>query len=347
MSIIKSSFGSLPDGSHVDLFTLDNGKGLQCKIMTLGGIVTELWVPDKDGHKVDVVLGFSSLEAYVEGHPHFGALTGRVAGRINAGRFELDGKTYQLACNDFPNHLHGGPIGIDKHNWQAEPDDNDPENPSLLLRTSSPDGDMGYPGNLDITVIYTLTADNALKIDYAATSDAPTPLSLTNHAYFNLAGEGSTDLSGHTLQIFSDTIVPKLADGTLTDQPTPVVDTLHDFRSAKDLTAFAGALEHGEHYVLRAENIAEPELSAELIHLPSGRKMAVATTATAVQLYVSQTLGQAEAIGKSGKPYFDYSAVCLECQGYPNGVNCPEIDDIILRPGETYHQCTTYTFSCM
>lgn len=347
MSITKSPFGSLPDGSNVDLFTLDNGKGLQCKIMTFGGIVTELWAPDRNGNKVDVVLGLSTPDAYVEGHPHFGALTGRVAGRITSGRFQLDGKTYQLACNNLPNHLHGGPIGIDKHNWQAEPDDRDPKNPSLILRTFSPDGDMGYPGNLNITVTYTLTADNELKIDYAATSDAPTPLSLTNHSYFNLAGEGSTDLSGHTLQIFCDTIVPKLADGTLTDQPTSVVGTPHDFSNAKDLAAFASTLEHGEHYVLRAENIAEPEPTAELIHHPSGRKMEVATTATAVQLYVSQTLGEAEAIGKSGKPYLDYSAVCLECQGYPNGVNCPEIDDIILRPGETYHQCTKYRFSCI
>ncbi len=347
MSITKTSFGTHPDGSTVELFHLDNGQGLRCAIMTLGGIITELHVPGRDGSTADIALGLPTLQGYLDGHPHLGALTGRVAGRINGASFTLDGKKITLAANDEPNHLHGGPEGIDKRNWQATADDSDPQNPTLVLKYHSPDGEMGYPGNVDFTVTYRLTADNAVEIQYQAVTDAATPISLTNHSYFNLRGEGSPDLSGHELQVLTDTIVPKLDCGTLTDTPAPVEGTPHDFRSPKSLKAFADLGQHGEHYVLRAKDIAEPELAAVVTEQESGRKMEVFTTATAVQLYTSQTLAEAEVTGKSGKTYSDYSAFCLECQGYPNGVNAPEIDDIILKPGETYRQTTRYKFSTL
>ncbi|WFB35926.1 galactose mutarotase [Kiritimatiellota bacterium B12222] len=347
MSIQKSSFGTHPDGSTVDLFTLENGKGLRCAIMTLGGIITELHVPDRNGNSADIALGLPTLQDYLNGHPHLGALTGRVAGRINGGKFTLEGKTYELELNDPPNHLHGGPEGIDKRNWKASTDDSDPANPTLTLSYHSPDGEMGYPGNVDFTVTYKLSDDNALEIHYQASTDAPTPLSLTNHSYFNLKGEGSDDLEGHSLQIYTDTYIPKDDIGTLSNTPTSVAGTPHDFRNAKSLKAFADLGQHGEHYVLRSANSSTPEKAAEVIESHSGRKMEVFTTTTAVQLYTSQTLGEAEVTGKSGKRYRDYSAFCLECQGYPNAVNAPEIEDIIVRPGTPYHQSTLYRFSAV
>lgn len=345
MTIKKSPFGTHPDGSAIDLYTLDNGNGMRCSIMTLGGIITELLVPDREGNAADIVLGLPTLEEYLAGHPHFGAITGRVAGRINAGKFELDGKKYQVAINNPPNHLHGGPEGFDKRNWKAEADDSHPEAPCLRLSYDSPDGEMEYPGNVSTTVIYRLSPDNSLHISYEAETDAPTPLSLTNHTYFQLCGEGYPNLDSHVLQIFSDTMVPKSNNGTLSDIPTPVEGTLHDFREPKPLEPFIRAEQHGEHYILRPQDIPEPELAAILTEKKFGRKMEVLTTATAVQLYTSQTLEESPLTGKSGKPYINYSALCLECQGYPNALNAPEIDDIVLRPGHPYHQKTVYRFS--
>ena len=245
--------------------------------MTLGGIITELWVLDRDGNAADVALGLPSLADYLKGHPHFGALTGRVAGRINGAKFTLNGQKFVLAANDAPNHLHGGPEGIDKRNWTAEADERNPENPKLNLSYMSPDGENGYPGNVALKVVYSLTPENSLQIEYEAVTDAPTPISLTNHCYFNLRGEGAPDLSGHNLQILADTIAPKLDNGTLTDQLRPVEGTPHDFRSSKSLKTFSDQKQHGEHYVLRAKSIVDPELAAMVTESESGRKMEVFT----------------------------------------------------------------------
>ncbi|MEX2605773.1 MAG: aldose epimerase family protein [Kiritimatiellia bacterium] len=341
--IRKQHYGILPDGREVDQYTLTNTHGLRCKVITYGGIITELWVPDRKGEFADVVLGHASLENYLKGHPYFGAITGRVAGRITNGKFTLDGKDCQLVQNNERNHLHGGIHALDKKLWKAEISDD-----VLTLSYLSPDGEEGYPGNVSIQVSYSLTDENELKLEYRAATDAPTPLSLTNHSYFNLAGEGTPDLTTHRLQIFADTIVPKEGDGTLTGVPVSVEGTPHDFRRETCLKSFTQEDgEHGENYLLRKENAEEPALVAVVTEPESGRKMETWTTATVLQLYCSQMLEDVPQTGKSGVTYPNFSAICLECQGYPEGVNQPEIDDIILRPGQEYRQITCYRFSVL
>lgn len=339
--IAKQPYGTLPGGREVDQYTLTNINGMRCKVITYGGIITKLWVPDRNGDFADVVLGLPSLEDYLKGHPFFGAITGRVAGRITNGKFTLDGTDYQLVQNNGQNHLHGGIHALDKKLWKAET-----SGEVLILSYLSPDGEEGYPGNVSIQVSYRLTDENEVQLEYKATTDAATPLSLTNHSYFNLAGEGTLDLNSHRLQIFADTIVPKQEDGTLTGIPTSVDGTLHDFREETCLKAFTREDgEHGENYLLRKENAETPTRIAVVTETESGRKMETWTTATVLQLYCSQMLEDVPQTGKSGVTYPNFSALCLECQGYPEGVNQPEIDDIILRPGQEYRQTTCYRFS--
>jgi aldose 1-epimerase len=226
-----------------------------------------------------------------------------------------------LVQNNEQNHLHGGVHALDKKLWNAETSDD-----VLTLSYVSPDGEEGYPGNVSIQISYSLSDENELKLEYRATTDAATPLSLTNHSYFNLAGEGTLDLNTHRLQIFADTIVPKLEETCL-----------------KGFSHENG--EHGENYLLRKENAEKPTLVALVTEPESGRKMETWTTATVLQLYCSQQLEDVPQTGKSGVTYPNFSAICLECQGYPEGVNQPAIDDIILRPGQEYHQITSYRFS--
>jgi aldose 1-epimerase len=347
MSISLDPYGILPSGENIHIATLSHA-GITCKVITYGGIITELWVPDRNGEAANVVLGLPSLEAYVKGHPYFSAITGRVAGRINGAAFTLDGTRYELAMTQPPNHLHGGKVGLDKRVWSATTEETDVGEPRLRLTYQSPDGEEGYPGNLDIEVSYTLTNDFGLKIDYQATTDAPTPFSPTNHAYFNLAGEGHPTIADHVLQVHTDRVVWKDREGTLEDKVSSVEGTAHDFREPSRLESFiSGAdAQHGENYILRSARISEPEPAAVVTEPASGRKMEVLTTTSSLQLYTSQNLEDDGLItGISGKPYPVYSALCLECQEFPNGVNSPEIDDIILRPGATYRQTTIYKFS--
>lgn len=345
MSSTLSHYGTLPSGEEIQIATLQN-EGLTCKIITYGGILTETWVPDRQGNAADVVLGLSSLEEYLAGHPYFNAITGRVAGRINGGTFDLDGRTYSLALTQPPNHLHGGNVGLDKRVWAPTLGETDSGEPTLSLQYTSPDGEEGYPGTVDITVRYTLTREAGLRIEYTATTDAPTPFSPTNHAYFNLAGEGHPTIADHTLQLLSGDVVWKDAEGTLEDRISSVAGTAHDFREPKPLESFVTGpdRQHGENYILRKQNAETPELAAVVSEPASGRVMEVFTTTTSLQLYTAHTLGEEGLTGKSGKPYPNNCAICLECQGFPNGVNSPEIDDIILRPGTPYHQTTEYRF---
>ncbi|MBT3294851.1 MAG: galactose mutarotase [Verrucomicrobia bacterium] len=336
-------FGTLPTGEAVEAFTLSNSTDVSVEIITYGGIITRLLVPDADGKKADIVLGLNGLDAYLAGHPYFGAITGRVAGRITAGRFELDGEAYALALTNAPNHLHGGDVGFDKKLWTATPND-DADAPSLMLTYSSPDGEEGYPGTLDTTVCYRLNGA-ALEISYEATTDRATPVCLTNHSYFNLAGEGSGSVLDHIVQIKADTIVPTDEDLTLQGRRVPVVAPGTDFRTPCRLGDAVPHLlkHHGDNYCFRETPIDAPEWVAQLSDPASGRVMDVFTNDTCMQFYTGKFL-DGTLTGKSGKAYDTHAGLCMECQGYPDGVNTPEIDDIILRPGQTYKRQTEYRF---
>jgi aldose 1-epimerase len=343
--IEKSSFGKTEDGAEVDLYTLTNANGMKAKIITYGGIITELWVPDKNGKLADVVLGHDNLKSYLAGHPFFGAIAGRVANRIAKGKFKLDGKEYTLATNNGTNHLHGGKKGFDKVVWKAHPVT--VGSPTLVLTYTSKDGEEGYPGNLDVTVVYTLTNRNALQIDYTAKTDKATPVNLTNHSYFNLAGHDSGDILGHEMEIFADRYTP--TDDTLipTGKIEPVKGTPLDFTSAtpvgkhiKEIKAEPVGYDHN--FVLRparglktAARVTEPK---------SGRVMEVITSEPGVQFYTGNFLSGSDK-GKGGAVYKQYSGLCLETQHFPDSVNHPEFPSMILKPGAKYETTTIYTFS--
>jgi aldose 1-epimerase len=345
--ISKKNFGRLPAGEAIDEYTLSNTHGLTAKVITYGGIVTELHVPDRHGKSVDVCLGFSSLEGYLAGHPYFGCIVGRVAGRLTHGKFSLDGKSYTLAVNNAPNHLHGGKVGLDKRVWSAEIVKHTSGSDALRLSYLSPDGEEGYPGNVRIAVTYTATEANAFVIDYEATTDKPTLLSLTNHAYFNLAGEGSGRIDDHVLQIFSDEIAPADKEMTLIDRREPVAGKANDFTQPKRIgDALAGLWKnHGDNYFLRPKSSASSVARAARVTDPSsGRVLEIATSEPCVQFYSASAL-DGSLVGKAGKRYEPHVALCLECHGYPNAINAPHLGNITLRPGETYRQTTAHTFS--
>jgi len=343
MEIKTREFGKLPTGETVEEFTLTNFNGLTLKLITYGATLTELHVPDRRGVTADVVLGFNGLAGYLGNHPYFGCIAGRVSGRITGGKFTLDGRNYQLALNDPPNHLHGGARGFDKRVWQAKVVN--PEGYSgVMLTYRSPNGEEGYPGNLEATVTYLLNDDNELTICYDAVTDQPTPFSLTNHSYFNLAGEGSGTIESHLLQISSSEISRTDAQMTQLGVRSPLGGKPNDFNRAKRLgDAIPGLLNsHGDNYLLAKEReFSQPV--ARLEDPSSGRVMEVVTTQDCLQLYTAAVL-DGTLIGKSGRPYPKFGGVCLECQGYPDGVNHPELGDIILRPGAEYCHTTRYRF---
>jgi aldose 1-epimerase len=338
-------FGKLATGEAVEEYTLTNVSALALKLITYGGIIRELHVPDRRGATADVVLGFNNLAGYLGSHPYFGAITGRVAGRITGGRFTLGGLSYQLLDNDSPNHLHGGAVGLDKRLWQAEII-NTPEGLSgVRLIYHSPHGEEGYPGNVDVAVTYSLTDENEVIIRYEAVTDQPTPLSLTNHSYFNLAGEGCSTIENHLLQIPSSEIAQTNEQMTLLGVRSPVDGEANDFRRAKRLGDVIPRLlnSHGDNYLIAHPTEKSLETVARLEDPANGRVMEVLTTENCLQLYTGASLNGA-LIGKSGHPYRKFGGLCLECQGYPDGVNHPELGDIVLRPGENYRQTTIYRF---
>ena len=334
----------MPTGERIDEFTLTNFHGLLLKVITYGGIITQLHVPDKNGRSADVVLGFDNLEQYLTGHPFFGCITGRVAGRLTRGKFSLDKKNHSLAVNDPPNHLHGGRNGFDKKIWRAEiiSDGNE----RLRLSYLSPYGEEGYPGNVQVNVFYSLTDANEFVIEYEAATDQATPLNLTNHSYFNLAGEGGGRIDDHVLQIFADDFAPADETMTLLDQREPVAGRGNDFTRAKRISEALPGLwrNHGDVYFIRQSENSKLASVAKLFDPHSGRVMEISSTEPCVQLYTGASL-DGTLIGKSGAHYGRHSALCLECEGYPNGVNAPQLGNIVLRPGETYHQKTVHTFS--
>jgi aldose 1-epimerase len=346
--ITKSDFGKTADGTPVDLYVLTNSRGVSAKITNYGAILTELHVPDRDGKSANVVLGFDNLKSYLAGHPFFGATVGRVANRIAKGKFTLDGKEHKLAVNNGPNALHGGLKGFDKAVWKAE-QINAADGVAVKLTHRSPDGDEGYPGNLDVSVTYTLTNANELKIDYTATTDKATPVNLTNHSYFNLAGPASGDVLGHELMLAADQYTP--ADETLipTGKIEPVKGTPLDFTTPTKIGAridqFKGSTGGYDHnYVLRGGEGKGPWLAARVHEPKTGRVMEMLTTEPGVQLYTANFL-DGKLKGTDGVVYKKHQGFCLEAQHYPDSVNQPAFPSVILRPGKTYTQTTVHRFS--
>lgn len=340
--IQKSTFGKLPDGTSVDLYTLANKNGLVAKVTNYGTIITELHVPDRRGRLGDIVLGFDNLKQYLDKHPYFGATVGRVANRIAKGRFTLDGATYQLAVNNGPNHLHGGLVGFDKKVWKTELQGGS----ALKFSYSSRDGEEAYPGKLEVTVVMTLTDENELRIDYTATTDKPTPVNLTNHSYFNLLGQG--EVLDHELLLSADSFTP--TDSTLipTGEIKPVKGTALDFRTSKAIGSQieqVGNEEGGyDHNFVINNGGRGLALAARVCEPQTGRVLEVHTTQPGVQLYTANYL-DGSLRGKNGVVYGRQTAFCLETQHFPDSVNHPNFPSTILRPGETYRQTTVHKFS--
>ncbi|MFH1945453.1 MAG: aldose epimerase family protein [Acidobacteriota bacterium] len=345
MDIQKEAFGRLEDGTTVDIFTLTNPNGLRARLMTYGATLVSLEVPDKEGQLGDIVLGMDTIEGYIQSSPYFGCIVGRYGNRIAKGKFRLDGEEYTLAVNNNENHLHGGVRGFDKVVWNAE-EVWSGDDIGIRFAYTSPDGEEGYPGNLTVTVIYTLTANDELKIDYEAETDKATPVNLTHHSYFNLAGQGRGDILRHKLKIYADSFTP--VDGGLipTGEIKAVAGTPWDFNIphdiGKEITKVAGGYDHN--YVLNKEEGDELSPAAEVYEPTTGRVMEILTTEPGIQFYSGNFLNGA-IIGKSGKVYFQHFGFCLETQHFPDSPNKPEFPSTILRPGETYKTQTIHKFS--
>lgn len=339
----RKPFGTMPDGTVIEQYILKNDKGMVAKFINYGGIITELHVPDKNGKTADVVLGFDNLKSYLDGHPYFGCITGRVANRIAKGKFTLDGKEYTLATNNGPNHLHGGDKGFDKKVWKSEFVGKN----AVKFTYRSPDGEEGYPGNLDVAVTYTITDDNEWQIVYEAKTDKATPVNLTQHAYFNLAGHGSGDILGHELHIQAPDYTPVDATMIPTGAIVNVIGTPFNFLGSKriglDLAKSGGDPIGFDHNFVLFDTGFDNKCG-ELRDPNSGRRMRFYTTEPAVQLYTGNFL-DGKLKGKGGATYKQYSGLCLESQHFPNAVNTPAFKSVILKPGETYRQTTIYKFS--
>lgn len=345
----KSDFGKMPDGEPVELFTLTNKNGMQVAITNYGGAIVSLLAPDRTGKMADVVLGFDNLKGYLGNQPFFGALVGRYANRIAKAKFTLDGHEYKLAANDGPNSLHGGTKGFDKRVWTAR--ELKGAEPAIELTYLSKDGEEGYPGNLKAKVVYTLSNENSLKIDYSATTDKDTVLNLTNHSYFNLAGEGSGDILKQTMMINADKFTP--VDATLipTGELRSVQGTPFDFRKPTPIGARIGdkdeqlKLGHGyDHNFVLNRKGPGLSLAARAEDPASGRVLEVLTTQPGIQFYTGNFL-DGTIHGKGGKVYGHRAAFCLETQHFPDTPNHPKFPTAELKPGQTYHQVTVFKFS--
>jgi len=345
-AVKKEIFGDSRDGETVEIFTLTNSRGLKARVMTWGATLVSMEVPDRDGKLADVTLGFDKLEGYLGAHPFFGSTAGRYANRIAKGKFTLDGKEYTLATNNGVNHLHGGIKGFDKKNWSAKvlPGGN-----GVRFSVTSESGDEGYPGTLKANVTYTLTADNALRIDYEATTDAPTVLNLTNHAYWNLSGAGEGDILGHELTLHASNFTP-VDDGSIpTGKIDPVTGGPMDFTKAKpigkdiaQLTGTPGGYDHN--FVIDKAKPRALSPAAELYDPKSGRVMKISTIEPGVQFYTGNYL-DGSVTGKGGKVYQKNFGVCLETQHFPDSPNHESFPSSVLRPGATYRTTTVHAFS--
>ena len=340
MTISTREFGRL-DGQPIVEYTLTNGAGVSVRVMSFGAIVTSVETPDRTGRPAEITLGFDSFDSYLAGHPFFGAVAGRFANRIARGRFTLNGTEYRLAVNDGPNHLHGGLRGFDKQVYAADIDGEQNAGRVIFTRTS-PDGEEGYPGKLDVEIAYVLSEANELRIEYTAHTTRPTPINLTNHAYWNLESGGS--ITDHRLELLCDAYLPVDDTQIPTGEIREVAATPFDFRTPKrigDEIDDVGGYDHC--FVISGKPDASGlRTAARLIAPSSGRVMELSTTKPAVQFYTGNKLtGLATRIGKAHAR----TALCLETQYYPDAVNHPNFPSAILSPGETYRHTTVYRFS--
>jgi aldose 1-epimerase len=344
MSANKESFGTTPEGKQVDLYTLTNTNGIIAKITNFGGILVSLEVPDRNGTLADVTLGFDKLDGYLGEHPYFGAIVGRYANRIGKAQFTLDGKVYKLAANDNENHLHGGIKGFDKKVWRLEDIDYNADEAMVKLSYVSEDGEEGYPGNLACSVTYTLTKVDKLRIHYEAETDKTTVVNLTNHSYFNLAGQGNSDILGHEMLINADkyTVVDK---GLIpTGENRPVKGTPMDFTTPMTIGSRIDQVEGGydHNYVLNSGG-GTLALAVKVYEPTSGRVMEVYTDQPGVQFYTGNFL-DGSITGKAGKVYKKHYGFCLETQHFPDSPNKPDFPSVLLHPGQKYQTQTVYKF---
>lgn len=343
----KTSYGTMPDGTPVAAFSLENRTGAQARFIEYGATTTDVWVPDRVGDLRNVVLGYSSLEEYRAGRMWFGATAGRVAGRITGAAFTLNGTTYTLEANDPPNCLHGGANALDSRVWVGtEVESADGE--CVEFRITSADGENGFPGNLTVTARFTLLADeNTLRMEYRATTDAPTPVNLINHAYLNLDGEEGVTVDGQFVQVEADEYTPAGEGMTLMGTVQPVDATPADLRSPRTIGEVVPKLfnRHGDNYRLRRTPGDRHLIPAAGAFSPqSGITLSIATTTDCVQFFGGEYITP-DPPGRSGRPYPPRAGFCLECQDYPDGANHPEISDIIATPSRPYHQRTEWRFS--
>ncbi len=342
-TVEKSIFGKTPQGETVHSFLLRHKNGLTAKVLDFGGILNKLCVPDKDGNAVDVVLGFEDVGAYLDEDIYAGALVGRIAGRLSNGRFAIHGKTYQLPQNEGSTHLHGGVKGFDKRLWKAKIHRKE-KHEVLELALHSPDGDEGYPGNLDVVVTYSLSDKNGIRIDLAAKTDRPTPFCPTSHAYFNLAGEGTGDICDHILQIDANTITAMGAGFLPTGNMVKTTPGVNDFIQAAPVRKIVKSPDqvHGAMYRLNTSP-DQHEKKAMLQDPESGRTMHVYTNAPGIQLYTGSGLNT-KTRGKSGVSYGPFAGMCLECQGFSDAPHHLQFEPIWLYPDKPFFQYVEYRF---
>ena len=329
----RKHFGNLSDGDEVYVYTLGNKNGVEVSITNFGGAITSIKAPDRNGVFADVALGYDTLDEYVRNPRYLGALIGRYANRIARGKFSLNGVEYQLAQNNGANHLHGGNKGFDKRVWNAAETES-----GLRLEYFSKDGEENYPGNLNVTVTYSLNDQNELRIEYHATTDKDTIVNLTNHAYFNLAGSGG--ILDHELTLNADSFVPVSEDLIPTGEIKAVEGTPMDFRKGRAIAP--GGYDHN--FVLNSWKPGSIRSVGRLKEPVSGRVMEVLTTQPGMQFYSGNFL-DGSLIGKGGVAYQKYAGLCLETQHYPDSPNHPHFPTTVLRPGETYHEITVYKFT--
>jgi aldose 1-epimerase len=351
-TVTRAPFGKTPDGDPVDAFTLVNPHGLELRAITYGGIIVSLFVPDRDGRVADVVLGHDTIEDYVEDSSYFGAIVGRCANRIAGGRFTVDGTPYQLATNHGPNHLHGGVRGFDRVLWRAAPFDT-ANAAGVALSYISPDGEEGYPGNLDVRVRYSLTDRDELVVDYRATTDQATPVNLAQHSYFNLTAGGAADILGHLLRVDADLMTPVDENLIPTGELAPVAGGPFDFRTltavgdriAGDDEQLRRGRGYDHNFVLRREESGLVH-AAQVVEPASGRILDVYTTEPGLQFYSGNFI-DGRVPGKAGRVYAPRSGLCLETQHFPDSPNQPGFPSTLLRPGEQHRSRTVFAFGLL